>query len=111
MEEVNSFNENETWELTDPPTDKTVVECKWVFKVKCDSENKSSYRARLVAKGYTQKEGIDYVETFAPVVRHSTLRLLIGLAVKLNFCVFEWRIKRGCIHATARGFCFKRKYE
>lgn len=59
---VNSFNENETWELVDPPKAGTIVKCKWVFKHKGDSDNKNRYyRARLMAKSYTQKEGVDYV--------------------------------------------------
>lgn len=83
-EEILSFEENEAWELADAPDSGTVVECKWVFKRKCDSENKVRYRARLVAKGFTQRQGIDFEETFSPVVRHSTLRLLIALSVQLN---------------------------
>lgn len=78
-EEIQSFDDNDTWEVN-PPEGSTLVKCKWAFKVKSDSDNKDKFIARLVAKGYTQKEGIDYSETFAPVVRHSTFRLLIGLA-------------------------------
>lgn len=61
-----------------------LVECRWVFKRKVDSENHVRYRARLVPKGFTQKFGIDFHETFSPVVRHSTLRMLIALAVNLK---------------------------
>lgn len=84
-EELRSFERNQAWELVDIPEGGTVVQCKWVFKRKCDSEGEVKYRARLVAKGFTQKSGIDYNETFSPVVRHSTLRLLIALSVEFNF--------------------------
>ncbi|KAK9873393.1 hypothetical protein WA026_022456 [Henosepilachna vigintioctopunctata] len=84
LNEMHSFEENDTWELVKPPKEGTVVECKWVYKLKSGNDNSVVYRARLVAKGYTQKENVDYKETFAPVVRHSTLKLLLSLSVKLD---------------------------
>lgn len=111
MEEVQSFNENETWELVDLPTDKTIVECKWVFKIKYDSKNQSSYRARLVAKGYTQKKGVDYDETFAPVVRHSTLRLLLGLAVKLDLKILHLDVKTAFLNGELKENVFMQQPE
>lgn len=84
QEELKCFEDNSAWELADAPKSGTVVKCKWVLKKKCDRENNISYRARLVAKGCSQKSGIDYSETFSPVVRHTTLRLLFALAVQLN---------------------------
>lgn len=83
-EELKSFNDNDTWELVDRPKNGTVVKNKWVFKKKFNSEGEERYRARLVAKGFTQKKGIDFNETFSPVLRYSTLRLLFALSVNLN---------------------------
>ncbi|CAH2083465.1 unnamed protein product [Euphydryas editha] len=83
-EELKSFEENEAWEVVDRPDKATIVKCKWVFKKKLDSEKKVRYRARLVAKGFTQMAGIDYKETFSPVLRYSTLRLLFALSVNYN---------------------------
>jgi hypothetical protein len=80
-EELKSFSENDTWELVDRPKDGTVVKNRWVFKKKYDSDGEVRYRARLVAKGFTQKEGVDFTETFSRVLRYSTLRLLFALSV------------------------------
>lgn len=82
-EELDCFSENDAWELVDAPDSGAVVKCKWVLKKKyCDG--KVRYRARLVAKGFTQRPGVDYQETFSPVIRHSTLRYLFALSVQLN---------------------------
>ncbi|CAH2100879.1 unnamed protein product [Euphydryas editha] len=79
-EELDCFSENDAWELVDVPSPSAVVKCKWVLKKKyCDKQVR--YRARLVAKGFTQKPGVDYEETFSPVIRHSTLRYLFALCV------------------------------
>lgn len=83
-EELKSFEENCAWELTDATNSDTPVKCKWVFKKKCDVDGNIRYRARLVAKGYSQIPGVDYEETFSPVVRHSTLRLMFALSLKLG---------------------------
>lgn len=89
MQELRSFEDNDAWEIVDIPESGTIVQCKWVFKKKFDNENKVKYRARLVAKGFAQQPGIDFDETFAPVVRHSTLRLLFALSVKLDLDIIH----------------------
>lgn len=88
-----SFKKSEAWELVDSPNSGTLVECKWMFKKKIDQENKMCYRARLVAKGYTQREGLDYDETFSPVIRYSSLRLLLALSLKLDLEVTHLDVK------------------
>lgn len=93
QDELLSFEKNSAWELVDVPKDGTIVQCKWVLRKKYDSENNVLYRARLVAKGFTQKYGVDYTETFSPVVRHTTLRLLFALSVKLGLDVTHLDVK------------------
>lgn len=111
MDELDSFEESDAWDLMDLPEKGTIVENKWVFKVKCDSDNQCSYRARLVAKGFTQKEGIDYGETFAPVVRHSTLRLLVGLAVKLDLEITHLDVKTAFLNGLLEEDVYMRQPE
>lgn len=83
--EMNNFSENCAWDIVELPEGHTPVKCKWVFKTKLNSDNSITYRARLVAKGFSQRQGIDFYETFSPVVKHSTLRLLFALSVKYDF--------------------------
>lgn len=94
QDELQAFDENQAWVPVDKlPSDKTLVKCKWIFKRKVNSDKSVKYRARLVAKGFTQKAGIDYEDTFSPVVRHSTLRLLFALSVQLNFDITHLDVK------------------
>lgn len=69
--------------MADRPKNQKVIPCKWIYKIKRNEEGKiSRYKARLVGKGSNQVMGIDYEETFSPVVRSSILRSLIALAVE-----------------------------
>lgn len=82
-EEMQSLDENETWTMTDLPPGRKLIKTKWVYKSKCDDAgNVIRYKARLVAKGCSQKYGLDYTETFSPVVRYSSIRFLMALAVQ-----------------------------
>lgn len=100
-EEIQCFEDNEAWELVDNlPDSSTVVPCKWVFKRKTSENGDVKHRARLVAKGCVQKAGVDYSDVFSPVVRHSTLRLLIALAVKLNLKITHLDVKAAFLNGV-----------
>ncbi|GMF63074.1 unnamed protein product [Phytophthora fragariaefolia] len=77
-DEIKSLLENGTFEVVPLPPGRSAVKSKWVFKKKTLADGSlDKYKARIVAKGYSQKYGEDYTETFSPVVRHSTLRLVL----------------------------------
>ncbi|CAI7873792.1 unnamed protein product [Closterium sp. NIES-53] len=82
--ELKSIEENGTWELVELPEGRKAITSKWLFKIKSDADGKiERYKSGLVAKGYQQKEKVDYKELFAPVVMPTTLRtLLAGAAIK-----------------------------
>ncbi len=79
--EMESLRENEVWELVKLPLNKKVVGSKWVFKIKMNDNGKvNRYKARLVAQGNSQTKGMDYDETFSPVVRMESLQTIVSLA-------------------------------
>lgn len=89
-DELNSLHENQTWNLTELPPGRKTVKTKWVFKTKRNNDGEVvRYKARLVAKGYTQRPGIDYGETYAPVVRYTSVRFLIALAVQRGLKIHQ----------------------
>lgn len=93
-EEMKSLEENDTWELCELPKDRKAIDCKWVFKTKTDAnENAQRFKARLVARGFYQKYGQDYDLVFAPVAKHTTIRILLSIASKENLLVHHFDVK------------------
>ena len=81
MEEYESIMKNDVWEIVLRPEGKSVVTSKWIFKIKHAADGSiDKYKARFVARGFSQKEGVDYEETFAPVARYTSIRSIIALA-------------------------------
>nr|KAJ0196282.1 hypothetical protein LSAT_V11C700351460 [Lactuca sativa] len=81
QEEITSLHKNNTWHLVPPQQEMNVVGCKWIFKVKRKSDGSlERHKARLVAQGFTHQEGLDYAETFIPMVKPSTIRTILSIA-------------------------------
>jgi len=77
---------NETWEFIELPKDQIPIGSKWLFKSKFNFYGSiDKYKTIYVAKGYSQKEGIDYEDTFAPVDKINTIRLMIAMTTKCNW--------------------------
>nr|GEW48290.1 retrovirus-related Pol polyprotein from transposon TNT 1-94 [Tanacetum cinerariifolium] len=94
QEELNQFIANDVWELVPQPRNITIIETKWVFSNKLyDNGIVSRTKARLVAQGYNQQEGIHYDETYAPVARLESIRILLAYDCALDFKLFQMDVK------------------
>ncbi|KAH9726184.1 hypothetical protein KPL70_008163 [Citrus sinensis] len=99
-EEMKSLHQNQTWELVKLPKGKRAIGNKWVYTKKQGSSNQTThrYKARLVAKGFAQKEGIDYNEVFSPVVKHTSIRILLALVAEYEFELAQLDVKTTFLH-------------
>ncbi|KAM1385102.1 hypothetical protein ACFX2F_031696 [Malus domestica] len=99
QEEYDSLRAQGTWQLVPYPSNRSVVGSKWVYKVKKNSDGSiSRYKARLVAQGFSQEHGIDYSETFSPVVRHTTIRIILAMAAMHHWEMKQLDIKNAFLH-------------
>ncbi|KAM1431045.1 hypothetical protein ACFX2I_047043 [Malus domestica] len=100
-EEILMIEKNSTWQLVDRPSSKPVVGVKWVYKTKLNLDSSiQKHKARLVAKCYTQKPGIDFNETFAPVARLDTIRTLIALAAQKGWKLWQLDFKSAFLNGV-----------
>ncbi|GJZ30735.1 retrovirus-related pol polyprotein from transposon TNT 1-94 [Tanacetum coccineum] len=94
QEELNQFVANDVWDLVPLPMSQSVIGTKWVFRNKLDENGiVSRNKARLVAQGYNQQEGIDYDETYAPVARLESIRILLAIACANDFKLYQMDVK------------------
>ena len=110
--EMESMYSNSVWSLVEASKGVKPRGCKWIYKRKRRPDGKvETFKARLVVKGYTQKEGIDYEETFSPIAMLKSIRALLAVAASLGYeiwqdgyqnSIFKWQFRRGHLHAATR---------
>ena len=86
LEEYKSIIKNNVWDIVPRPKDKSVVSSKWIYKIKHATDGSvEKFKEIFVAIGFTQKEGINYEETFSPIARYTSIRTIIALALVLGW--------------------------
>ena len=91
VEEMDALDKNEAWDIAELPAGRKFVGSKWLFKKKFNAQGKvEKYKARLVGKGYSQVEGIDFGEIFCPVAKLTSIRFLLSIATAFDIEVDRW---------------------
>jgi len=86
VEEHSSIMTNDVWEVVPRSEDRSIVGSKWIYKIKYAADDSvEKYKVRFVAKGYAQKEGVDYEETFAPIARYTSIWSVISLVAQMGW--------------------------
>jgi hypothetical protein len=94
VEEYDSIMKNDVWDVVPRPEGKPVVSSKWIYKIKHSADGRiEKYKARFVARGFSQTEGVDYDETFAPVARYSTIRSILALSAMMGWKLHQMDVK------------------
>jgi hypothetical protein len=109
-EELENFERNEVWTLVEPPRDVNVIGTKWVFKNKHGEDDETvRNKARLVAQGFNQVEGLDFGETFAPITCLEAIRILLAFAASKLFKLYQMDVKSGFLNGVIHEEVFVRQ--
>ena len=110
LEEMKAIEENETWELINPPLGCRLISLKWVYKVKQDVRGTIvKHKARLITRGFVQREGIDFEEVFTPVARMESVRLLLALEAAKDWRVHHLDVKSAFLNGELAETVFVRQ--
>ena len=94
IEEYDSIMKNDVWDVVPRPEGKLVVSSKWIYKIKHSADGRIEiYKARFVARGFSQTEGVDYDEKLAPVARYSTIRSILALSAMMGWKLHQMDVK------------------
>lgn len=98
-DEMDAFDKAETWDLVPRPANTNVVRCMWLYKHKLDADGvPRRHKSRLVANGKSQEEGVDYNDTFAPVVKPATIRAVLDVSLARNWPIHQLDVKNAFLH-------------
>lgn len=101
--EISSLKDNETWEMVDLPKGRKSIPCKWVYRIKTGPDGSiEKYKARLVIKGYSQRKGLDYEETFSPVAKTSTIRAVLSIAAQENLSISQFDVSTAFLYGKLK---------
>ena len=110
-DEMDSLMSNQTWELAELPPGKKALHNKWVYRIKEEHDGNKRYKARLVVKGFQQKEGVDYNEIFSPVVKLTTIRLVLKIVAAENLHLEQLDVKTAFLHGDLEEELYMRQPE
>ena len=103
VEEMTALVKNHTWKLTTLPAGKRTIGCKWVYTLKYNPDGTmNKYYARLVAKGFTESYGVDYFETFAPIEKLNSIRIILSVAANFNWPLYQLDVKNAFLHGDLK---------
>ena len=92
---------NDVWYIVHKPENKSVVSSKWIYKIKHATDGSiEEYKAILVARGFSQKDGIDYEETFAPIARYTSIRAIMALASMIKWKLHQMDVKTAFLNGV-----------
>jgi hypothetical protein len=100
-EELDSLEKNTTWSLVKRPEKQNVISNRWIFKKKY-AAGRNIDKAQLVARGFSQKEGVDFNEVFSPIAKYSTVRALLSIIAANDFEIIQFDIKTAFFMAISR---------
>ena len=109
-EEYESIMKNDFWDVVPRPEDKAVVTSKWLYKIKHGSDGSAEkFKARFVAHGFSQKEGVDYDDIFAPMARYTTIRSIIALVAMQGWSLHQRDVKTAFLHVAIKEEVYVKK--
>jgi len=99
--EFDALLKNQTWQLVPPSTARNIIGCKWVFRIKRKANGTvDRYKARLVAKGFHHQPGVDYGETYSPIIKPTTVHTVLSLTISAGWVIRQIDVNNAFLHGN-----------